>query len=168
MQQRTMCDVAAVEYTGYPGSPEFGETPPSEAALYDDADTALAWLAASVAEEAEKDGGQGKATPAAGPPRVVLYGHSLGSALALHAATGAPDVVAGVIVEAPFLSAIRTRMDYVSNPLFASASSYLSELDLFDNAAMAATLGAQVSLPLPPPLPLSLSFSLSLFPRYRY
>mmetsp|Transcript_1818 Transcript_1818/g.4093 ORF Transcript_1818/g.4093 Transcript_1818/m.4093 type:complete len:563 (+) Transcript_1818:308-1996(+) len=118
LENRLRCNMYAVEYTGYPGHPNVdGE--PSEEALYDDARTAAEWLSSSV------------------PPgdRIVLYGHSLGAALALDAATspGVQSNLAAVILEAPFLSAVRTRMDYKDNPTFQSAASFLEAIDVFDN-----------------------------------
>ena len=40
----------------------------------------------------------------ASPLPVILYGHSLGAALALHAASVHPDGIAGLVLEAPFSS----------------------------------------------------------------
>lgn len=79
--------VLLVEYRGYGGNP--GR--PSEDGFHADGEAALAFL-----------GGKGVS-----PGRIVLYGESLGSAVAIRlaaetAARGAP--VAGVVLESPFTS----------------------------------------------------------------
>jgi fermentation-respiration switch protein FrsA (DUF1100 family) len=74
--------VLMLEYRGYGGNP--GK--PSEAGLYADAEAAMAFLATA-------------AIPA---ERLVLWGESLGSAVAVHLA--AERAVAGVVLEAPFTS----------------------------------------------------------------
>ena len=71
-----------VSYRGYSGS----TGTPSEAGLRIDARTAYAWLAARAPAE-----------------RLVLYGESLGSGVAVRLATEKP--VAGLILDAPFTSA---------------------------------------------------------------
>ncbi|MDJ0936605.1 MAG: alpha/beta hydrolase [Kiloniellales bacterium] len=71
-----------VGYRGYGGNP--GK--PSQDGLLADGRSALDWLA-----------GQG-----IGPERVVLYGESLGSGVAVHLAAERP--VAGVVLEAPYSS----------------------------------------------------------------
>lgn len=71
-----------LEYRGYGGNPGA----PSEAGLYRDAEAALAFL--------ENDG--------VGARRLVLYGESLGSAVAVHVA--ARHHVAALILESPFTS----------------------------------------------------------------
>lgn len=73
-----------VEYRGYGGNPGS----PTEDGLYADAEGALAFLAA-----------RGVA-----PARTVLYGESLGSGVAVHAASR--HAVGAVILEAPFSSVI--------------------------------------------------------------
>jgi fermentation-respiration switch protein FrsA (DUF1100 family) len=74
--------VLMLEYRGYGGNP--GK--PSEAGLYADAEAALAFLERrSIAAE-----------------RLVLWGESLGSAIALYLAAGRP--VAAIVLEAPFTS----------------------------------------------------------------
>jgi uncharacterized protein len=71
-----------VSYRGYSGS----TGTPSEAGLRIDARTAYAWLAARAPVE-----------------RLVLYGESLGSGVAVRLATEKP--IAGLILDAPFTSA---------------------------------------------------------------
>jgi len=71
-----------VSYRGYSGS----TGTPTEAGLRIDARTAYAWLAARAPAE-----------------RLVLYGESLGSGVAVRLATEKP--VAGLILDAPFTSA---------------------------------------------------------------
>ncbi len=71
-----------VSYRGYSGS----TGTPSEAGLRIDARTAYAWLAARAPAE-----------------RLVLYGESLGSGVAVRLAT--EKAVAGLILDAPFTSA---------------------------------------------------------------
>lgn len=71
-------------YRGYGGNP--GR--PTEEGLYADARAAMDWLA-----------GQGVAAS-----RIVLYGESLGTGVAVQAATEYP--VAGVVLEAPFSSTV--------------------------------------------------------------
>jgi fermentation-respiration switch protein FrsA (DUF1100 family) len=74
--------VLMLEYRGYGGNP--GR--PCEAGLYADAEAAMAFLAAASVP----------------PDRLVLWGESLGSAVAVHLA--AKRAVAGVVLEAPFTS----------------------------------------------------------------
>jgi fermentation-respiration switch protein FrsA (DUF1100 family) len=74
--------VLMLEYRGYGGNPGS----PSEAGLYQDAEAALAFL--------EHDG--------IGARRLVLYGESLGSAVAVHAA--AQREIAALVLESPFTS----------------------------------------------------------------
>lgn len=74
--------VLLLEYRGFGGNPGS----PSEDGLYADARAALQWLA-----------GQG-----IGPERVVLYGESLGTGVAVHLA--AETTPAAVILEAPYTS----------------------------------------------------------------
>ena len=71
-----------VSYRGYSGS----TGSPTEEGLREDARAAYAWLAERVE-----------------PRRIVLYGESLGSAVAVHLAAERP--VGGVILDAPFTSA---------------------------------------------------------------
>jgi uncharacterized protein len=71
-----------LEYRGYGGNPGT----PSERGLYADAEAAATFL-------------ENEAIP---PHRVVLWGESLGSAVAVHLAAERP--VAGVVLEAPFTS----------------------------------------------------------------
>jgi fermentation-respiration switch protein FrsA (DUF1100 family) len=78
--------VLAYDYRGYGTSPGY----PSEAAMYEDVTSAYDYLT-------EKLG-----VP---PGRVISFGRSLGSAAAIQLAVDRP--VAGLIVEAPFLSAFR-------------------------------------------------------------
>jgi uncharacterized protein len=76
--------VLLVEYRGYAGNPGS----PCEAGLYADAEAALDFLA-------------GERIPASA---LVLWGESLGSGVAVHLA--ARKAVAGVILEAPFISVV--------------------------------------------------------------
>jgi hypothetical protein len=71
-----------VSYRGYSGS----TGNPTEQGLREDARAAYAWLAERVE-----------------PRRIVLYGESLGSSVAVHLAAERP--VAGVVLDAPFTSA---------------------------------------------------------------
>jgi fermentation-respiration switch protein FrsA (DUF1100 family) len=71
-----------VSYRGYSGS----TGSPTEEGLREDARAAYAWLAERVS-----------------PRRIVLFGESLGSAVAVHLAAERP--VGGVILDAPFTSA---------------------------------------------------------------
>lgn len=71
-----------VTYRGYPGS----TGRPSEAGLHLDADTAYAWLRQRFP-----------------PRRIVLYGESLGSGVAVRLAAERP--VGGLVLDAPFTSA---------------------------------------------------------------
>lgn len=77
-------DVFILSYRGYGKS----EGTPSEAGLYRDAEAAYAYLVGERAVE---------------PGRVVPYGQSLGSAVAVELATRRP--VGGLILESPFTSA---------------------------------------------------------------
>lgn len=81
--QRLECNVFIYDYSG------FGETPgkPTEAALYADAQAALACLMNKYRVPLSK---------------IVLYGQSLGTAVALHLAS--QHKVAGVLLHSPFLS----------------------------------------------------------------
>ncbi len=74
--------VLMAEYRGYGGNP--GE--PCETGLFADGEAALTFLAAA----------------GVGPDRIVLWGESLGTGVAVHLAAGHP--VAGLILEAPFTS----------------------------------------------------------------
>ncbi len=75
--------VLAVDYRGYGGST--GE--PSEAGFYRDADAAYAYLTNDLGVP---------------PPRIIIYGYSLGSAVAIDLATRVP--AAGLVVEGALLS----------------------------------------------------------------
>ena len=103
LEEALQCHLYAIEYTGYRTDVS---TTPSEAALVEDALTATRWLI---------DNAEGE--------RVFLYGHSLGAALAVDVASrtvphaGPTELrfkpkISGVILEAPFLSAIKTVVDY--------------------------------------------------------
>ncbi len=75
--------VLAVDYRGYGAS----EGSPSEAGLYADADTAYAYVVHQLAVP---------------PSRIVIYGYSLGSAVAIDLASRVP--AAGLIVEGALMS----------------------------------------------------------------
>ena len=79
---RDSLGVLMLEYRGYSGNPGT----PTEAGLYADAEAALDFLAAA----------------GLGPDRLVLYGESLGSGVAV--ALAARRNIAGLILEAPFTS----------------------------------------------------------------
>jgi fermentation-respiration switch protein FrsA (DUF1100 family) len=83
MHQRLGVSVFMHGYRGYGRS----EGRPSEAGFYRDADASLAYL---------------RARPDVGPDGVVLYGQSLGSAVAVELASR--ERVRGLILEAPFAS----------------------------------------------------------------
>lgn len=76
--------ILAVDYRGYGES----DGSPSEAGLYRDARAAYEYLRDSLGVP---------------PPRIVIYGHSLGSAVAIELATEVP--AAGLMVEGAFTSA---------------------------------------------------------------
>jgi pimeloyl-ACP methyl ester carboxylesterase len=79
--------VLLVSYRGYGKS---DGTFPAEASLYDDAEAAFNYLIAQKNASAES---------------IVIYGHSLGGAVAIHLALNHPDA-AGLIVEATFTSIV--------------------------------------------------------------
>jgi len=74
------------DYRGYGNS----EGKPSEAGLYEDAEAALAWL---------------MGTRGIDPRNIILYGHSLGTAVAVDLALGQGADTAGIVLESPFTSA---------------------------------------------------------------
>jgi abhydrolase domain-containing protein 17 len=86
--------VFAYDYNGYGAS----EGRPSEAAVYRDVEAAFDFLTGTMEVP---------------PERVIAFGHSLGAAAAIHLAASRP--VAGLIAQAPFLSAFRvlTRVQIV-------------------------------------------------------
>jgi uncharacterized protein len=101
------------EYRGYGGNPGS----PTEDGLYADAEAALAWLA-----------GQGY-----GPERIVLYGESLGTGVAVEMAVR--HTVRGLILEAPFSSmadAAKTAYGWLPVDLLLK--------DRYDNAAKIASV----------------------------
>ncbi|GMK57417.1 hypothetical protein CspeluHIS016_0402510 [Cutaneotrichosporon spelunceum] len=79
------CNVFMLSYRGYGHS----EGAPSEAGLKVDAATAMEFIATH---------------PILGGTKLVLYGQSIGGAVALDTAAAFPDMVAGVIVENTFTS----------------------------------------------------------------
>ena len=150
------CEVWAVEYTGYGPMDGGPRGVPSEQALASDAMAAASWLLSHA----------GRDVP------VFLYGHSLGAALAIEAAasiaarpTREGDArLAGLVLEAPFLTAIKTVVDYDDEDEFGAAlqslgsqfpmfnstiagltSSFLEPIDKFENEDRVAAL--------PPSLP---------------
>lgn len=78
--------VLAYDYNGY----GLSEGKPSEANVYADAEAAFDYLAGVLAVP---------------PARIISFGHSLGAAAAIHLASVRP--VAGLVAQAPFLSAFR-------------------------------------------------------------
>jgi fermentation-respiration switch protein FrsA (DUF1100 family) len=78
--------VFAYDYNGYGQS----EGKPSEAAVYRNVEAAFDYLTGPLRVP---------------PERVIAFGHSLGAAVAIHLAESRP--VAGLIAQAPFLSAFR-------------------------------------------------------------
>ncbi len=78
-------DLLLVDYRGYGQS----EGRPSEAGLYQDGRAALAYLRSRQAGE---------------PGRVVVWGRSIGAAVAVEAAAADPSGIAGVILESSFTS----------------------------------------------------------------
>lgn len=98
-----------VEYRGYGGNP--GR--PSETGLYNDARAVLTWMVS-----------RGVAID-----RVVLYGESLGSGVAVQMALDYP-AIAALILEAPF-----TRLPDLAPPLVPSFIAGLLMADRYDNLA---------------------------------
>ena len=78
--------VFAYDYNGYGQS----EGKPSEAAVYRDVEAAFDFLTGTLHVP---------------PARIIAFGHSLGASAAIHLAASRP--VAGLIAQAPFLSAFR-------------------------------------------------------------
>jgi fermentation-respiration switch protein FrsA (DUF1100 family) len=108
------------EYRGYGGNP--GK--PSEAAFYGDAEACVAWLAA-----------QG-----IGPARIVVYGESLGTGVAVETAArlarrGTP--VRGIVLEAPF-----TSMADAAGYHYPWVPTGLLTRDRYDSAAKIGEIGA--------------------------
>lgn len=113
--QRFGLDVFLVDYRGY----GLSEGEPSEAGLYRDARA----VHAAAAQRGF------------GPERIVLFGESLGSAVAIDLAT--ESACAGVVLETPFLSiAEMARVHYPFVPRFLIRSRY-------DNAAKIAHVEAR-------------------------
>jgi len=109
--------VLMVEYRGYGGNPGT----PSEQGLYRDAAAAMAFLADAGID----------------PRRLVLYGESLGSAVAVQVA--AEREVAAVVLESPFTSiaaAAQYHYPYVPAALLV--------LDRFDSLSRIGRVGAPV------------------------
>ena len=101
--------VLAIDYRGFGQS----DGTPSEAGLYRDADAAYAWLLQTMHVQ---------------PARIVVYGYSMGSAVAIDLATRVP--VAGVIVEGAFTSiAARGAELYPFLPVALLAHSQFASLD---------------------------------------
>jgi fermentation-respiration switch protein FrsA (DUF1100 family) len=80
------CNVLVIDYRGFGRS--FGTMTPTEASLYEDAEAAWKYLTVTRGFE---------------PDRVLLYGHSLGGAVAIELATRHPEA-GGLIVESAFTS----------------------------------------------------------------
>lgn len=104
-----------VSYRGYSGS----TGSPSEEGLRRDAEAAYAFLASYD------------------PARIVLYGESLGSAVAIRLATDHP--VAGLVLDAPFTSVVD-----VARPLFRFAPVDLLMRDRFASAERIAAVRAPI------------------------
>lgn len=109
--------VLLLEYRGYGGNPGT----PSEAGLYRDAAAATAFLADS----------------GIGPRRLVLYGESLGSAVAVQVA--AEREVAAVVLESPF-----TSIAAVAQHHYPYVPAALLVLDRFDSLSRIGGVGAPV------------------------
>jgi fermentation-respiration switch protein FrsA (DUF1100 family) len=101
-------------YRGYGGNP--GR--PSEEGLYADARAALDWLA-------------GTGVPAS---RVIVYGESLGTGVAVQMAAERPDLGA-VVLEAPF-----TRLPDLAPPVVVPALADMLMVDRYDSASKIAAL----------------------------
>lgn len=81
------CHVLVIDYRGFGAT--FGSLIPSESSVYDDAETAWDHLTT------------GRGFP---PERILIYGHSLGGAIAIELATRHPDA-GGLVTEGTFTSA---------------------------------------------------------------
>jgi fermentation-respiration switch protein FrsA (DUF1100 family) len=107
--------VLLAEYRGYAGNPGT----PCEAGLYADAEAALAFLAVQKIA----------------PSRLVLWGESLGSGVAVYLAAKHP--IAGVILEAPFTSVCAAAQHHYS---FLPAAFLVR--DRFDSLSRIGQIGA--------------------------
>jgi fermentation-respiration switch protein FrsA (DUF1100 family) len=170
MEENLGCHMYAIEYSGYRSDPAAASIEPSEEALTEDALAATNWLLDVTRR---------------GDDEVFLYGHSLGAALAIDVAAkmNANDQqqkqlerkrgknnhveryqqhqqqdpeLAGIILESPFLSAIRTRMDYERNEAFGETLSessipslsrnFLKPLDKFKNEEKIELIGPDLPI----------------------
>lgn len=109
---RMGCDFFAYEYSGYSISSE--GSVPSEEACYRNIQAAFDYLV----EELQVP-----------PSRIILYGVSLGSGPAVEMARRRPSGLAGMILQSPLTSAIRTQL-----PDCCAESCILQPLDIFRNA----------------------------------
>jgi fermentation-respiration switch protein FrsA (DUF1100 family) len=101
--------VLAIDYRGYGES----QGTPSEAGLYRDADAAYAWLTQTMHVP---------------PARIIVYGYSLGTAVAIDLATRVPE--AGLIVEGAFTTiAARASELYPFLPVGVLAHNRFASLD---------------------------------------
>lgn len=109
---RMGCDFFAYEYSGY--SIASGDSVPSEAACYQNIQAAFDYLVREL--EIPRD-------------RIILYGVSLGSGPTVELARLNSSGLAGMILQSPFASVIRTQC-----PDCCAASCVLQPLDMFRNA----------------------------------
>ena len=78
------CNILAIDYRGYGKSTSEWGISPSEEGLYQDGEAALDYL---IAQDVNQ---------------IIVYGHSLGGAVAIHLATTNSDYISGLIVENTF------------------------------------------------------------------
>ncbi|QDZ25755.1 alpha/beta hydrolase [Chloropicon primus] len=120
-EERLQCLVYAMEYTGY--RTDKPEASPSEAAITAEALAATEWLLDQVGPD----------------DKVFLFGHSLGAGVAVDVADqlarregegkwrtwetprSPHDAISGIILEAPFLTAVKTVVDYDDEASFQSS-----------------------------------------------
>lgn len=109
---RMGCDFFAYEYSGYSISSE--GSVPSEEACYCNIQAAFDYLVDELQVP---------------PSRIILYGVSLGSGPTVEMARRRPSGLAGMILQSPLASAIRTQL-----PDCCAESCVLRPLDIFRNA----------------------------------
>jgi pimeloyl-ACP methyl ester carboxylesterase len=80
------CNVLVIDYRGYGAT--FGTITPTESSVYHDAEVAWNYLTE---------------TRGIAPERILIYGHSLGGAIAIELATRHPEA-GGIVVESSFTS----------------------------------------------------------------
>merc|ERR1711871_492079 len=109
---RIGCDVFAYEYSGY--SISSANSVPSEEACYRNIQAAFDYLVDELRVS---------------PSRIILYGVSLGSGPTIEMALRQPSGLAGMVLQSPLASAIRTQL-----PDCCAESCILQPLDIFRNA----------------------------------